>query len=201
LDIPTRILGACRELARSQGFYHMTMEELAREAGVSKRTIYRYFRSKEEIITTTLQHFMNEVTGEVAVIINEEREPSRIITRLFSCVSGRGQFIINPRGLSDLQRYYPHLWEQLDRFRVARVGELINVLVDKSGECTAREVDARVLTAVVIAAVQTVLTPEFILKNGLTFEEVAGDLGRLLLAMFGREQIGKPQPSSDSGAL
>jgi AcrR family transcriptional regulator len=43
------ILDACDRLMGRYGFRKMTMDDLAREAGISKRTIYVYFRSKEEV--------------------------------------------------------------------------------------------------------------------------------------------------------
>lgn len=64
MEIRERIIAAYSELARLQGFHAVTMDELAVRARVSKRTIYRYFRSKVEIIEATLDAFMAEIATE-----------------------------------------------------------------------------------------------------------------------------------------
>ncbi|MGE5396811.1 MAG: TetR/AcrR family transcriptional regulator, partial [Chitinophagales bacterium] len=75
MNIRDRILNACQELARIQGFYSMTMDELAERAGVSKRTLYRYFRSKEEVIEATLDQFMNEMATEADRLLAGNEQP------------------------------------------------------------------------------------------------------------------------------
>src|SRR5688572_22351428 len=48
-DTREAILDATDRLMQRFGFRKMTMDDIAREAGVSKRTIYTYFPSKEEV--------------------------------------------------------------------------------------------------------------------------------------------------------
>lgn len=54
MDIRERIIKACRDLAVEQGLRGFTMDELAQRAGLSKRTVYRYFDSKQAIIQASL---------------------------------------------------------------------------------------------------------------------------------------------------
>lgn len=48
-DTRDSILDATDRLMQRYGFRKMTMDDIAREAGISKRTIYTYFPSKEEV--------------------------------------------------------------------------------------------------------------------------------------------------------
>lgn len=48
-DTRESILDATDRLMQRYGFRKMTMDDIAREAGISKRTIYTYFPSKEEV--------------------------------------------------------------------------------------------------------------------------------------------------------
>jgi AcrR family transcriptional regulator len=52
------IVDAARKVFAHQGFAHGIMDEIAREAGIAKGTIYLYFRSKSEVYRAVLQHDM-----------------------------------------------------------------------------------------------------------------------------------------------
>jgi AcrR family transcriptional regulator len=52
------IVGAARTVFARRGFEHAIMDEIAREAGVAKGTLYLYFRSKTEIYKAVLDHDM-----------------------------------------------------------------------------------------------------------------------------------------------
>jgi AcrR family transcriptional regulator len=58
-----QVLDAARACFARQGFHQTTMQDICREAGLSPGAVYRYFASKEDIISATC-----EVTGEVALI-------------------------------------------------------------------------------------------------------------------------------------
>ena len=48
-DTRNAILDACDHIMARYGFLKMSMDDLAREAGVAKRTIYLHFGSKEDV--------------------------------------------------------------------------------------------------------------------------------------------------------
>src|ERR1700751_1017003 len=48
-DRADRILATARDLLRAWGYRRVTIDELARDAGVGKGTIYLHWRSREEV--------------------------------------------------------------------------------------------------------------------------------------------------------
>jgi AcrR family transcriptional regulator len=184
LDIKEKIILACREMSRLGGFFNINMDELALRAGVSKRTVYRYFRSKEEIIEAVLDAFMLETEAEIDRLLTIEMAPDVFITEILKYLSTNGQFIINPVGLDDLRKHYPYLWQKLDNFRTDRIRNIIKILITSIKNPIIMEIDQRIISAVILASIKSVMTPDFILDNGLTFEETAGQLGQLLISAF-----------------
>lgn len=178
MDIKAKITGACRDLARERGFNNINMDELAARAGVSKRTVYRYFTGKEAIIEATLDAFMNEVGLEADWLLQTEKDPALILAGLLNYLFKYGQFVINSCSFNDLRVYYPHLWEKIDQFRLERVVSVLNLINNSE------EVDPRIVSAVALASIQAVLNPDFVLANNLTFEETARQLSNLLLNGF-----------------
>ncbi len=57
----TEIVDAARTIFARRGFAHGIMDEIAREAGVAKGTLYLYFRSKTEIYRAVLDHDMRSL--------------------------------------------------------------------------------------------------------------------------------------------
>lgn len=62
-----QILEAARQLFKVYGFKKVSMDEIAKKAGVTKRTVYKYFSSKQEL----LKYFINEELVNMKKIIEE----------------------------------------------------------------------------------------------------------------------------------
>jgi len=183
MDIRERIIKACRDLAGEQGLRHFTMDELAQRAGVSKRTVYRYFDSKQAIIEASLGQFMVGAAARIEDLLSQSEHPSVLFESLLNCLSSQGQFIINPSTLSDLRLYYPQLWDKIDAFRIKQLREILDQIMTAHPNYL-QNIDPRILSNVIIAAIQNVVNPTFILENNLTFEETARQLSLILTALF-----------------
>ena len=182
MDIKERITRACRILAKTKGFYSLTMDELAAEAGLSKRTIYRYFHSKEEIIETTLEIFMQETHVSVQTLLAHNLPPEETLSQLLKTLLTNGQFIFNPPSLEDLRIHYPFLWQRIDQFRMQRIREVLANVVQNSNKEQLHQIDPRLLAAVIQASIQATINPDFLLSNQLNFEDVVLQLSKFWIA-------------------
>lgn len=63
---------AAWELFGTVGFDRATVEAISRRAGVSRRTFFRYFRTKEELLTFSVEHFGERIAERFA-----EASPNR----------------------------------------------------------------------------------------------------------------------------
>ncbi|MGE5418036.1 MAG: TetR/AcrR family transcriptional regulator [Acidobacteriota bacterium] len=181
MDIRERIVAACQELATTRGFYNMTVDELAAKAGISKRTLYRYFRSKDEVIEATLDAFMLDVADHARRTVGEIEDPVAIVSSMMTFVFTRGPFIFGQQGLYDLQRYYPHFWKKIDDFRTEKIRSIVNAVLAKNPEGVVGEIDPRIVSAVVLSAIQSVINPSFLLENQLTFPDAINQVSKLLI--------------------
>lgn len=169
-------MSALIELSKTRGFYQVTMDELAAAAGLSKRTLYRYFAGKDEIIEAVVDNFMERMGAEIDRLISARRTPEEVMTFILNNLTRVGRIIINPLVMDDLRRHYPHLWKKIDDYRMGRLQQVIPVLLDEGNREFTREIDPRIVATVLVASTQAVLNPEFILSNGLTFEEAVSQL-------------------------
>jgi AcrR family transcriptional regulator len=66
-NVEELLLGAMeRLLAAGQSFTSVSVEELAREAGIARSTFYLHFRDKGELVQALMQRVMSEVLAAVA---------------------------------------------------------------------------------------------------------------------------------------
>jgi AcrR family transcriptional regulator len=78
------ILDATDRLMGRYGFRKMTMDDVAKEAGVSKRTIYVYFATKEDLGLSFLRRLVEGIQGELAQIIASDRDPAEKLSAVLT---------------------------------------------------------------------------------------------------------------------
>ena len=183
-----RIITAFTDMAYTKGFYNATVDELARRAGLSKRTIYRYFHSKDEIIETVIDNFIIQFSGEMEKIMASRQAPDAILSEVVECFFRFGQLLLSPQVLQDLDRHYPHYWNKINEFRIGKVGSFVQAFLDNSEPELVRDMNPHIISAAVLASIQAVLNPGFLVSRGLTLHEASTQLLRFFMHGFLKER-------------
>ena len=95
------------------GFKTFTMDDLANKMGMSKKTLYEYFPSKNDLVEATLDYALEIscknadtfVQGEGSVIENVYRNQKKV-QEVFN--------INSDRPIWELQKYYPKTYERME---------------------------------------------------------------------------------------
>jgi AcrR family transcriptional regulator len=67
-DLPALILKAADRLLARYGYRKMTMEDLAKEVGIGKGTIYLHFPSKQEVVLSHVDQIVDQLEQRLRVI-------------------------------------------------------------------------------------------------------------------------------------
>lgn len=109
VEVKNRILEAAADLFCRYGIKSISMDEIARHLGISKKTIYQFYREKDEIVYLVIQQRMiqdQEVMSDLlANADNPIDEMMRVTERILVVMSS-----INPSLFFDLQKYHPNAW-------------------------------------------------------------------------------------------
>jgi AcrR family transcriptional regulator len=81
-DVRTAVLDAADRLLARYGYRKMTMDDLAAEAGVGRRTIYLYFKSKEEVALATIDRTIDLLLAELRQVARSEGSPADRVRRM-----------------------------------------------------------------------------------------------------------------------
>ena len=184
MRIKQRIMTAARQLMAERGFKGWTMDELSARAQVSKRTLYRYYASKEALIEAVIDDFLASMGVLFEQLIASGADLKQIIGTILPQLLDKIKFVTSPRSLEDLRLLYPHLWEKINAFRTERIQVVAHHILQSNPASPISNIDPRVFTAIITASVQAVVNPDFILENGLTFEEVCTQFVRFYQAVF-----------------
>lgn len=88
-DICEAILDATERLLARQGYRQMTMDDIALEAGVARRTIYLHFVGKEEVALSSIDRVVERLTEQLRVIAGS---PTPVEERIYGMLVRRVLF-------------------------------------------------------------------------------------------------------------
>lgn len=115
-EVKDRILKGAEELFRRYGVRSITMDEIARHLGISKKTIYQYFSDKDDVVcSVTLAHLQIH-HKEFEQVAEESKNSVEELVRLSLCLKENLKDM-NAAVLFDLQRYHQKAWSMWIDFK------------------------------------------------------------------------------------
>lgn len=89
------------------GSKHVTLDELANELGISKKTIYTFFDNKEDLVTSSLESLINEYKEDINRLINSNANDPILSVILIYQRGFEYLKYFKPSFLFGLEKYYP----------------------------------------------------------------------------------------------
>ena len=112
-----RILGQARADFLTRGYSAVTMDAIANELGISKKTLYQNFSSKDALIRDVILGLSREIRAEADALLRHRR--LNFAEKLRGFAEGLAQRLhtVTPHAVRDLQRFAPHLHALLNEVR------------------------------------------------------------------------------------
>jgi AcrR family transcriptional regulator len=153
-DVETRILTRAKELFFQLGVKTVTMDDIASALGMSKKTIYQFYKNKAEIVyEVALAHFREEVAlsntiaEEANDAIDEEFRTLMVSLQVFRTMA--------PNLITDIRKYYPRAWRIFEGFLNEYIQQKVQANLDRGiAEGLYRpEIDQTVITQLRLAQI------------------------------------------------
>ena len=130
LMLKTEILEGARGLYMRYGIKSVTMDDVARELGISKKTLYQHVDNKEDLIKNIIQQHIAEEKECMADITTEARDPIEQILMIARYVL---QVLrsVQPTTMFDLKKYYREIWQMMDQFHQEHVYRMIRANLEE----------------------------------------------------------------------
>ncbi|MHB8894233.1 MAG: TetR/AcrR family transcriptional regulator [Candidatus Geothermincolia bacterium] len=176
-----KILNSARELFLARGYRTTTMDDIARRAGMSKRTLYEKFPSKSTIASEVVENELKVFSSRMRAIIKSAGNPLEKLRNLSRFFMELPYPRITPIALIDLQRDLPDLWARVQKVEEEIVSEIRQVIDEGKEQGIFRSgIDTNVTIAALTGALSSTMSPGFLLNTSLSLEEVYATIFELV---------------------
>jgi AcrR family transcriptional regulator len=157
-----RILRVAMTFFLAHGFSRVTMDEIARELGMSKKTLYQHFESKERLMLAGVDRFFLDIQAGVEAILRDDslsypEQVGRFVLFMGSYLSRAERSAI-----LDVRRSAPRVWEQiLERRRriiFDQFGGLIRAGI--AAGMVRADLDVRLIVRMILVTIEQMASPE-----------------------------------------
>ncbi len=173
LEAKNKILLSAQELFIQYGIRSVTMDDVARAASMSKKTLYQYFDNKDGLVSeVALNHFEQE-TKEFLDIEDESKDAIHEILLVSQCLR-KHVFRMNPSLLYDMQKYHGQAWDNYLKFKHSTIQGHIQRNIERGQRegFFRPEIDARVLSIFRVEGVQLVFNQKVFPREKFEFAQV-----------------------------
>jgi TetR/AcrR family transcriptional regulator, cholesterol catabolism regulator len=110
LEIKDRIIAKSRELFFRYGVKSVTMDDIASDLGISKKTIYQHFEDKDDIVHQMMEI---EMANDKCEWEDLEKVSKNVIEKSVKSMEFFKQAFteINPSAFFDIKKYHPKTWQ------------------------------------------------------------------------------------------
>jgi AcrR family transcriptional regulator len=178
-----RIVEAARAHFFRHGFRSVTMDDLAQELGISKKTLYAHFPGKIEVLEAVLA---DKFAGVEAKLIEISRAyPHDFATALHELLANMQRELdeIKPPFVRDVRQKAPHVFKTVERRRAALIERLFGKLFIE-GQRTGmvrKDVPAKLMIEILLAMVQTIMNPPKMEELGMMPKEGFSGIVKIVL--------------------
>ncbi|MEO1437991.1 MAG: TetR/AcrR family transcriptional regulator, partial [Bacteroidota bacterium] len=97
------------------GFKSVTMSDISKELGISKKTLYQSVENKDDLINKVI---LNHISEEKEVITGIIETSQDAIDEIFQVSTYMNQMLkrVNPSAIFDLRKYYRTAWDIIQEF-------------------------------------------------------------------------------------
>ncbi|MFZ5497133.1 MAG: TetR/AcrR family transcriptional regulator [Verrucomicrobiota bacterium] len=170
----TRILRQARAHFFTHGYCACTMDDLAAELGMSKKTLYVHFRSKEQIMRAVIEQLGREIRADADALLANRQLGFSEKLRGFAEGMVQRLALLNPRTLRDLQRFAPDLYELTVEMRQRNIPYVFGRFIEE-GKLAGKvrdDVDGAFAVEFLLQAMQGLIQPATLDRLGLAPRDV-----------------------------
>lgn len=178
-----RVVAVARRQFLAHGFRSVSMDDLAAELGMSKKTLYLAFPSKTALIEAVLKDKFREVEADLGQLAKGQAADVEIMLhQLLDCVQ-RHTAEIQPAFVRDIGRETPELFQMVEQKRRELIRRYFGGLFEdgKKAGVIRRDIPTHLIIEILLGAVQSIMNPPKLMELGLTLEQGYSSVIRLVL--------------------
>jgi AcrR family transcriptional regulator len=196
-DARRRILLKAKEKFSTLGYSKTSMDEIATELGMSKKTLYKFFPTKLQLAEELMAHTFGELDRRCDAILASPLSAIEKLFRIIELVADLQNRLVTKVMIESLHTHLPHLWQGIETFRRERMHKNMQAIFEQGiRDGTIRTgLDRRMFLHFVHGAIQEGICPEVLINASYSMHEAVLALIDIfmngVLTESGREQYQK----------
>jgi len=158
-----------------------TMDDIAKEMGISKKTIYTVFNDKEELFLAAVDYMFDSIKEGEAAVLENENLPTVEKIRAVLGVMPDGYKEMDFRQLYVLKDKYPRIYAKVEE-RLENGWEKTIALIEQGmEEGVIRKVSIPIVKVMMEASLEQFFQRDILIRNGLTYQEALSEVVNILV--------------------
>lgn len=173
------IMKVAAEKIQIYGLRKFTMDEIAAEIKVSKKTIYKYFKSKDEII---FEYFKEIIESDKSYILESLKKDCSLEEKLNSILYSYHKYKLPIIVLDEAHKFYYEEWEKVQELRSFKLN-LIEIALKEGIEegVLKSDINVNIISSILESVSDTFLDYKFLSKNDITLKSAMNQVMAILL--------------------
>lgn len=126
-----RIFLKTKEKFALNGYGKTSMDEIAGELAISKKTLYKFFPTKLKLAEMLVEHVLAEINRRCEAILTSPLPAIEKLLRIVQMLTEHQQQFVTRSLLESMQRQLPHLWQRIEAFRRERMRKNLEIILEQ----------------------------------------------------------------------
>lgn len=125
-EVPTDLFPQIADVIKQLGAKSPSMDDFARQLGKSKKTLYKYFSSKEDMLKALFEHYLLKERTSLLEEVKSKYAQNAILQIIYF-FSQNIEFLkqFPPTVHFEIQRYYPEAFKLVENFKYQVLQEFV----------------------------------------------------------------------------
>jgi TetR/AcrR family transcriptional regulator, cholesterol catabolism regulator len=178
-----RIVDAARAHFFSHGFRSVTMDDLAEELGVSKKTLYAHFPGKFDLLEAVLAAKLAAVEATLKQVTRSHPSDFPATLRELLASTHRELDEIKPPFVRDMRQKAPDVFKVVERRRAAIIQRYFGkfFIEGQRAGMVRKDVPANLIIEILLAMVQSIMNPPKMEELGMMPKEGFSGILKIIL--------------------
>jgi AcrR family transcriptional regulator len=182
-NVKKRILITARKYFFTQGYSKATMDELATELHMSKKTLYHFFRSKQLLLESVIYDFFQEFHEKINKIIKNKKNRKISLLKQFMSLLQEQVLQLNIWAFEDIRKNNPEAWQIINNLEEKLINNELRKLLQegKSEGAVRQDIDLDLIVLMILNTIKSIAIPEVVSQLSYSTEEVIDMLAKIFI--------------------
>jgi AcrR family transcriptional regulator len=158
-ELKNKISNDSLNLFFTYGVKNVSMDDISRSMGISKKTLYQHFDNKASILKSIIESFIQDQDEETYSILDEEIDVIEKILKIYSRILSHFKSC-NPAFIFGLKKYYPDIFGLFVKFKKDQLLTVVTQLLKQGkNECVFRnDIDENLIYELHLNRIKSIIT-------------------------------------------